>query len=71
MSNQTEDPQSPLDTIRIAPHLMTSVTFYFPAGHRAVTLHEGGRVEVGEGVTYDEAAKCFWDAVLRNAPRSK
>lgn len=32
-------------------------------GKRFVTVHADGRVEVAEGVTVDEAARVFWDAV--------
>lgn len=34
----------------------------------AVTIHQDGRVEVNPKYTTDEAAKLFWDAVVRIAP---
>lgn len=34
----------------------------------AVTIHQDGRVEVNPKYTTDEAAKLFWDAVIKLAP---
>ncbi len=39
-----------------------TITF-FPDGGHPVTLYPDGRVDIPEGVTTDDAARSFWDAV--------
>lgn len=34
----------------------------------AVKIHADGRIEIGERFTLDDAAKAFWDAVLKTSP---
>lgn len=50
-----------------------TITSYFPftltasTGKRILVIHPDGRVEIGEGVTIDEASMVFWNAVRKTA----
>jgi len=55
--------------IEIGTAKPATMVFMGSDGRPVVTLHDGGaRVELGTGVTFDDAAKCFWEAVRRCCP---
>lgn len=41
----------------------SALSIWASANNPSVTIHYDGRVELGEGVTLDDASRQFWDAV--------
>jgi len=63
--NEEQEPLA--SSLTLGPTTPSSISF--GDGKKVVvTLYDGGaRVKIAEGVTIDEAAKVFWDAVTKYA----
>ena len=59
------------ETIRIAlPHGPGAMAIHTPSGDPIVTIRFDGRIDVNPAFTLEEAARAFWDAVIRLNPYS-
>jgi hypothetical protein len=62
----TPTPDHPTNDFRVTvPGPQWSVTFIDPTGQPTVSIAVDGKVTLSPGVTPDEAASAFWDAVER------